>query len=155
VASVLCSPAVPRNSNEGLRRTVKLTSVPARIFGIQLCQVSSKASSEGAGSRDINRATVGVAARKASGASSPINDFKSRRSDDNDTELRSTALSLARPDEGFSSKRYSFWVALHMSAAGRYCCKSLFASLITKFLSRGRVSVQARRSLFNRHDRVV
>jgi hypothetical protein len=47
------------------------------------------------GSQDINRAITGVAGRNASRAWWPAKDFKSRRCDDNDTELRSTANSLA------------------------------------------------------------
>jgi hypothetical protein len=42
---------------------------------------------------------VGVATRKASHASSLVKDFKSRRRDDNDKEVRSMATSLAYADE--------------------------------------------------------
>jgi hypothetical protein len=42
---------------------------------------------------------VGVASKKASRASPQVKDFKNRRCDDNDIELRSMAISPARANE--------------------------------------------------------
>jgi hypothetical protein len=63
--------------------------VPAHIIGNQLCQIGAKASSDGAGSHAMKRVNVGVVASKTSSASSDAKDFKCKRCDDKDTELRS------------------------------------------------------------------
>jgi hypothetical protein len=66
--------------------------VPALRTG-QLCCDPAKASSDGAGSHFMKRVNVGVVASNASNASSDAKDFRRKRCDDKDTELRSTANS--------------------------------------------------------------
>jgi hypothetical protein len=91
-------PGEKRNQTRlcGPWRTAKFTSVPACISGIQLCQIGANDSKDEAGSHAMKRAIAGVAASKASRASWPVKDFKSRRSDDRDTELRSIEGRLLR-----------------------------------------------------------